>query len=262
MAKILVTGATGFIGKRLIGALLAENHEVWALVRTRGLPVFPTEDPHLHTLWADMQKPEALRDLPQEVTVAFYLMHSMGDLSQDFAEIERQVAENFVACAQKTGIQQIIYLTGIINDTHLSPHLKSRLAVEEILKGSGIPVTILRASIIVGAGSASFEIIRDLVEKLPVMVAPRWISSLCQPIAIRDVLFYLQAVVHRPECFNRIFDIGGPEIMTFKQALMQFAELRGLKRTIITVPRINTPFVLVLVSLCHFCQFFPCLQFS
>jgi len=163
-------------------------------------------------------------------------MHSMGDISQGLIEVERQVAENFVAKVQETNISQIIYLGGILDEKHMSPHLSSRLLVENVLRSSGISTTVLRASIIIGAGSASFEIIRNLVEKLPIMVAPRWVHSFCQPIAVLDVIFYLQQVLHNPKCYNRTFDIGGPNILSFKKVMLEFARIRHLKRFIIEVP--------------------------
>jgi len=160
----------------------------------------------------------------------------MGDISQGLIEVERQVAENFVAKVQETNISQIIYLGGILDEKHMSPHLSSRLLVENVLRSSGISTTVLRASIIIGAGSASFEIIRNLVEKLPIMVAPRWVHSFCQPIAVLDVIFYLQQVLHNPKCYNRTFDIGGPNILSFKKVMLEFARIRHLKRFIIEVP--------------------------
>lgn len=236
MVKILVTGATGFIGKRLIANLLQDEHEVYALVRIKGTQVFPYETPHLIYVWGDLSNPEALQELPGDIEVAYYLMHSMSEIMGDFAELEKKVAQNFVTSLKKTAVKQIIYLGGIIPQQELSRHLQSRLTVENILKESGIPTTILRASIIVGAGGASFEIIRDLVEKLPFMIAPKWIHSLCQPIAIKDILFYLKGVILREGCLNRTFDVGGPDILSFKQMLLEFAKVRGLKRYIISIP--------------------------
>lgn len=236
MAKILVTGATGFIGKRLIAQLLENNHEVWALVRIRGTALFAKENSRLHMVWGDLRDENAMQQLPPDLDVAYYLMHSMGDIASNLSDVERRVAENFVNTVKKTTIKQIIYLGGIIRGDNLSPHLESRLMVENILKESQIPVTILRASIIVGSGSASFEIIRDLVEKLPIMIAPRWLLSKCQPIAIRDVIYYLEAVMLHPKCIGQLFEIGGPDVLTFKDVLQQFAQVRGLIRYIITVP--------------------------
>lgn len=236
MYKILVTGATGFIGKRLILSLLEEGHEVYALVRIKGTTIFPTEHDNLKLLYGDLQNPDALDDLPSSIDTAYYLMHSMSDIMGDFEELEAQVARNFIQALHQRDVKQVIYLSGIRGQGKLSKHLKSRLMVEEILKESHIPVTILRASIIVGAGSASFEIIRDLVEKLPIMVAPKWIQSFCQPISVSDVIYYLKNVILHPKCLNETFDIGGPDILTFKDLLLEYAEIRHLKRYILTVP--------------------------
>ncbi len=236
MKKILVTGATGFIGKRLIMALLEEGHEVYALVRIRGTSIFLSELPRLNIIFGDLQNKSALKDLPKDLDVAYYLMHSMSEIMSDLGKLEAEVATNFVNALKFSIVKQIIYLSGITHEGNLSKHLKSRLMVENILKESHIPVTVLRASIIMGAGSASFEIIRDLVEKLPIMVAPKWIHSKCQPIAVRDVIYYLKAVILHPAALNETFDIGGPDVLTFKEVLLQFADIRHLKRYIFTVP--------------------------
>ena len=236
--KIFVTGATGFVGKRLILSLLDEGHEIYALCRIKGTQVFPEEKPNLHYVWGDLRNPKTLKMIPKDIEIAYYLVHSMTDIVSDLIKTELEVADQFVKGIAGTSVKQIIYLGGIINDeNHLSPHLKSRLMVEKILKDSGIPLTILRASIIIGTGSASFEIIRDLCEKLPFMIAPKWVETSCQPIAIRDVIFYLTKVLLNQECFNRTFDIGGPEVLTFKQLLLEYASFRNLKRWII----INVP---------------------
>ncbi len=237
MAKILVSGATGFVGKRLILSLLDQGHEIYALCRIPGTQVFAEDKAHLNHIWGDLRNPETLRNLPKDIDAAYYLVHSMSEIASDLKQIELETAEEFVKGLKHTQVKQIIYLGGIINDERaLSPHLKSRLLVEEVLKKSSIPTTILRASVIIGAGSASFEIIRDLCEKLPFMIAPKWVSSQCQPIAIRDVLFYLKQVLLNEKCYNQIFDIGGPEVLTFKDLLLEYAKFRNLKRYIINVP--------------------------
>jgi len=237
MAKILVTGATGFVGKRLILSLLSQGDEIYALCRIKGTKVFFEDKPNLFYIWGDLKNPDALKDLPQDLDAAYYLVHSMSEMSGNLADSESQVTEEFINGLKNTQIKQIIYLGGIINDEKvLSPHLKSRLSVEKALKQSPIPVTVLRASIIIGAGSASFEIIRDLCEKLPIMVAPKWVKSQCQPIAIPDVLFYLSKVLLNEECFNKTFDIGGPEVLTYKELMLQYSKFRNLKTWIIDVP--------------------------
>lgn len=237
MTKILVTGATGFVGKRLIICLLDQGHEVYALCRIKGTKIFAEDKAHLHYIWGDLRNPETLEKFPEDIEVAYYLVHSMSEIVSDLVESESEVAHHFLKGLQNTQVKQIIYLGGIVNDEKkLSPHLKSRLSVERALQKSGIPSTILRASIIIGAGSASFEIIRDLCEKLPVMIAPKWVKTPCQPIAIADVLFYLSSVLLNPDCFNKTFDIGGPEVLTFKELMLNYARFRNLKRWIIDVP--------------------------
>ncbi len=237
MTKILVTGANGFVGKRLIADLLNQGHQVYALCRIIGTKVFPDDRPNLHYIWGDLRNPETLKDFPQDIEAAYYLVHSMSEIVGNLVDTEMEVVERFLQAIKNTQIKQIIYLGGIINDEKkLSPHLKSRLLVEKALKESGIPYTVLRASIIIGAGSASFEVIRDLCEKLPIMIAPIWINSLCQPIAVRDVLFYLSGVLLNEKCMNKIFDIGGPEVLTFKEVMLRYTQFRNLKRWIINVP--------------------------
>ncbi len=158
----------------------------------------------------------------------------------DFANVERRTATNFLKLIEFTTCRQIVYLSGIANQRELSHHLSSRLAVERILRGGKIPVTVLRAAIIVGSGSASFEIIRDLVEKLPLMVAPKWIHTRCQPIAIRNVIELLTGVILKKSVFDGDIDIGGPEVLTYRDMLYQYAQVRRLRRWIITVP-VMTP---------------------
>lgn len=156
--------------------------------------------------------------------------------NKDFAELEASSSSNFVKAIDKTNCKQIIFLSGITNDDNLSKHLKSRRHVEDVLRESKSALTVLRASIIIGSGSSSFEIIRDLTEKLPIMTVPRWVNTKCQPIAIRDVLGYLEGVLLNEKAFNKTFDIGGPDILTFRQMMLNYAKVRKLNRHIITIP--------------------------
>ena len=235
--KILLTGANGYIGTRLLPILLAEGHDVVCLVRDERRFVLESDfGDKVQTVTGDLLKAETLTRIPKDIDAAYYLVHSMSASGENFAALELQSAQNFVKAVQQTHCNQLIYLTGIANDKDLSKHLNSRLAVEEVLKTSSIAYTILRAAIIIGSGSASFEIIRDLAEKLPVMIAPRWVRTKCQPIAIRDVLAYLSGVLANEKASNKIFDIGGPDILSYKQMLLGYAKSRGLKRYILTVP--------------------------
>jgi uncharacterized protein YbjT (DUF2867 family) len=237
MTKILITGANGFVGKRLIVDLLNQGHQIYALCRIKGVKVFAEDRPNLHYIWGDLRNSATLKMIPDDIEAAYYLVHSMSEIVGNLVETEMEVVEQFLKGVKNSHIKQIIYLGGIINnEKKLSPHLKSRLLVEKALKQSGIPYTVLRASIIIGAGSASFEIIRDLCEKLPIMIAPKWVNSLCQPIAIGDVLFYLSSVLLNQKCMNKTFDIGGPEAFSFKEVMLRYAKFRNLKRWIINVP--------------------------
>ncbi|MFD0940053.1 SDR family oxidoreductase [Pedobacter boryungensis] len=235
--KILLTGANGYIGTRLLPVLLENGHDVVCMVRDpRRFALESDFGNKVQIITGDLLNPKSLENIPLDIEASYYLVHSMTGSGADFADLEQQSAQNFVKAIKRTQCKQIIYLTGIVNDDELSKHLSSRLAVEEELKNSGIDYTILRAAIIIGSGSASFEIIRDLTEKLPVMVAPKWVSTKCQPIAIRDVLEYLCGVLGNDKAYNQIFDIGGPDILTYKQMLLQYGESRNLKRYILTVP--------------------------
>lgn len=234
--KILITGANGYIGTRLLHRLLQEGHEIYALVRSRSRIEIPEKfQSQLHVIEADLLDPASLLKIPDDVDVAYYLVHSMS-YSQKFSELEIASAKNFVSRLENTQAKQIIYLSGLSNEAHLSRHLTSRKRVGEILREGKVPVTILMAGIIIGSGSASFEIIRDLVEKLPIMIAPKWLNQLTQPIAISDVLAYLTLVLGNPACYGQSFEIGGPDVMSYKDLLLNFAKMRGLKRKIFTVP--------------------------
>ena len=235
--KILLTGSTGYIGKRLLPVLTEQGHHVICCVRDKNR--FEKKEyynDNISLFEVDFLKEVDPENIPVEFDVAFYLIHSMSSSISEFSEFETDCANNFVSFIKKTNCRQIIYLSGIANAPELSEHLLSRKNVEEILKRSSIPVTILRAGIIVGSGSASFEIIRDLVEKLPVMITPKWLNTKCQPIAIRDVIKFLTGVMLNDKCFGGTFDIGGPEILSYREVLLGYAEVRKLKRFIITLP--------------------------
>ncbi len=236
--KILLTGATGYIGKRLLPFLIEEGHEVVCLVRDpRRFQSKYYDSEKVEIVKGDLLDRKSLNIIPKNIDIAYYFAHSMGSSSSSFSELEATSAENFVSAVNNTDAKQIIYLSGIINnDRILSTHLKSRLNVEAILKLAKANATILRAAIIIGSGSGSFEIIRDLSEKLPIMVAPKWLKTKCQPISIKNVIEYLLGVINKNEAFNKVFDIGGPDILTYKEMIQGYAEVRGLKRIIISVP--------------------------
>jgi uncharacterized protein YbjT (DUF2867 family) len=237
--KIILTGSTGYIGRRLLPVLVEAGHQVVCLVRDQRR--FDWEDfteeflKNVLVIEIDLDE-KPTRPIPPDIDVAYYLVHSMSSSNSNFTEMESESAQNFVSLLYPTSVKQIIYLGGISNDKDLSAHLLSRKNVENILKTATAPVTILRAAIIIGSGSASFEIIRDLVEKLPIMIAPKWLKTKCQPIGIRNVIEYLTGVLNKDESFNQTFDIGGTEVLTYKQMLYGFAKVRGLKRLIISVP--------------------------
>ena len=233
--KILLTGANGYIGTRLLPVLLEQGHEVVCMVRDKRRFALESDfGDRVKIITGDLLKP--LEEIPKDIQAAYYLVHSMSASENGFSDLELHSAQNFVNAIKKTDCGQLIYLTGIVNDAGLSKHLSSRLAVEEALKKSGIAFTILRAAIIIGSGSASFEIIRELTEKLPLMVAPKWVQTKCQPIGIRDVLRYLIGVLSNEKALGQIFDIGGPDVLSYRKMMMQYAEVRQLRRVIITLP--------------------------
>ena len=236
--KILLTGATGYIGKRLLPILIEQGHSVVCCVRDTQR--FPSDGiyqhPNISLFKVDFLQDTGVSESIHDIDAAYYLIHSMSSDNSNFEKLEEISAHNFIGLVKHTSVRQIIYLGGITNEANLSKHLASRKKVEEILRNSGITLTTIRAGIIVGSGSASFEIIRDLVEKLPVMITPKWLNTKSQPIAIKNVLEYLTGVLLKKETFNRSFDIGGPDVLTYKQMLLQFSKVRRLKRFIFTVP--------------------------
>lgn len=238
--KILLTGATGYIGKRLLPLLVQEGHTVVCAVRDPVRMKIPSSlQSKTEVIQADLLNPATLENIPKDIDAAYYLVHSMSN-SKDYSSLEEQSALNFISKIEKTQAQQIIYLSGIINEKQLSKHLNSRKKVEEVLNSGNIPTTTLRAGIIIGSGSASFEIIRDLVEKLPFMITPKWLRTKCQPISVSDVLKYLLKSLGNKNVFNKNMDIGGPDILSYKEMLLGFAKVRGLRRKILIVP-VMTP---------------------
>ncbi|MDH3698806.1 MAG: SDR family oxidoreductase [Flavobacteriaceae bacterium] len=238
--KILLTGATGYIGKRLLPSLVEKGHQVVCCVRdkSRFTPPLSLRD-SISTIEIDLLKEDRLNHIPNDIDVAYYLVHSMSSTT-DYKDLERQSAINFRNALASTATKQVIYLSGIANESELSDHLSSRLTVEKELAKGSYAFTCLRAGIIIGSGSASFEIIRDLVEKLPLMIAPKWLSTKCQPIGISDVIRFLSGCLLHEQTFNKSFDIGCDDVLTYKEMLLGFAKIRKLKRSIWTVP-VMTP---------------------
>jgi len=238
--KVLLTGANGYIGKRLINTLVEDGHEVICCVRD-AKRFNPAEIllPKINVIEIDLLEKETLTKIPKDIDGAYYLVHSMSS-SSEYESLEKQCAVNFREAMDSTNVKQVLYLSGIVNEKELSKHLSSRKNVEKELEKGKYKLTTLRAGIIIGSGSASFEIIRDLVEKLPIMITPKWLNTKCQPIGIKDVIEFLSAALFQEDTYGQNFDIGGPDILTYKEMLLGFAKERKLKRKIWTVP-IMTP---------------------
>ena len=238
--KILLTGAAGYIGKRLLPVLIDQGHHVVCGVRdiNRFNPPKSLID-KITIIQIDLLDKSSLIKIPIDIDAAFYLVHSMSS-STNYEILERQSAINFTKALHNTNVKHVIYLSGVINQTRLSKHLSSRKNVGIELEKGDFNLTTLRAGIIIGSGSASFEIIRDLVEKLPIMVTPKWLRTKCQPISISDVIAYLSKSLFRKETYNKDFDIGGLDILSYEEMLQEFARQRNLKRNILILP-IMTP---------------------
>ncbi len=236
---ILLTGATGYIGGRLVPQLLEKGYHVRCLARDvrklsgRGWD----EDPRVEIVRGDVLDRDSVRSAMEGSGAAYYLVHSMLAGERAFEDQDRAAAENFAAGAEAAGVDRIIYLGGLGQRSEkLSAHLASRHEVGDVLRTGPVPVTELRAAMIVGSGSASFEMLRSLVHKLPLMICPRWVETRTQPIAIRDVLAYLIGSLENPETAGGTFDIGGPDILTYHQMMLRFAGLQGFRRWVIVVP--------------------------
>ena len=238
--RILLTGSTGYIGKRLLSVLVKNGHDVICCVRDINRfkpPEFLRQN--ISVIETDLLDKNSLEKIPAELDCAYYLVHSMSS-SGDYRKLEEQSAINFRNALNKKGIRRVIYLGGIVNESNLSEHLSSRKNVENELSKGNYHFTSFRAGIIIGSGSASFEIIRDLVEKLPIMIAPKWLKTKCQPISVSDVITILYSSLFRNETLDKDFDIGGADILTYKDMLFSYAKVRNLKRIIWTVP-VMTP---------------------
>jgi uncharacterized protein YbjT (DUF2867 family) len=231
---ILVTGATGYVGGRLLRALEERGEQVRCLAR-RPEELRLRVGPATQVVGGDVLDAPTLPPALAGVGTAYYLVHSLGS-SGSFADDDRRAAAAFAETARAAGVQRIVYLGGLAHDDDLSPHLASRLEVGRILRESGVPTTELQASIVIGSGSLSFELVRALVERLPMMITPRWVSRLAQPIAVEDLIAYLVACLDRPEGRTETFEIGGADRVSYETIMREYARQRGLRRLMIPVP--------------------------
>ncbi|GEB49822.1 SDR family oxidoreductase [Streptomyces cacaoi] len=240
----LVTGATGYIGGRLVPELLGAGHRVRCLARTpEKLRDMPWAD-RVDVARGDVTRPETVGAAMRDIDVAYYLVHALSS-GPDFEETDRRAARIFGERARAAGVRRIVYLGGLtperVPERELSPHLRSRTEVGRILLGSGVPTTVLRAAVIIGSGSASFEMLRYLTERLPAMITPKWVHTRIQPVAVRDVLRALVGSARMPAEVNRTFDLGGPDVLTYRQMMRRYAAVAGLPRRVIVPVPVLTP---------------------
>lgn len=240
-AHVLVTGATGYVGGRLVRELLEHKYRVRVLVRdAKRLQDYPWRD-LVEIVEGDALDFETLSKALQGIDLAYYLLHALM-AAKNFEELEAELARKFGQIAKENGVSRIVYLGGIASpDDNLSPHMSARAITGEILRSSGVPTIELRAGVVIGAGSASFEMLRHLTERLPIMVTPKWLRNRIQPIAVRDVLRYLVGSATIDQSINRDFDIGGPEVFTYMEMMQIYAEVAGLRRRIIIPLPVLTP---------------------
>ncbi|MFD8307629.1 SDR family oxidoreductase [Streptomyces sp. NPDC059690] len=242
--RCLVTGATGYIGGRLVPEVLAEGHRVRCLARSPGKLRDHPWSGQAEVVRGDVTDAGSVAEAMRGVDVAYYLVHALGS-GGDFEDTDRKAARIFGAAARAAGVRRIVYLGGLtpsrVPESELSPHLRSRAEVGRILRDSGVPTTELRAAVVIGSGSVSFEMLRYLTERLPVMITPSWVRTRIQPVAVRDVLRYLVGSARMPADVSRAFDIGGPDVLTYKDMMLRYAAIAGLPRRVILPVPVLTP---------------------
>ena len=240
-ARVLVTGATGYVGGRLVRELLSHDYRVRVLVRdAKRLQDYPWRD-QVEIVEGDATDLESLKKALSQIDLAYYMLHALM-APKNFEELEEELARKFGEIAKASAVKRIVYLGGIASpDENLSPHMSARAKTGEILRASGVPTIELRAGVVIGAGSASFEMLRHLTERLPIMVTPKWLKNRIQPIAIRDVLRYLVGSATIDLTINKDFDIGGPEVFTYMEMMQIYASVAGLRKRIIIPLPVLTP---------------------